>query len=821
MRLDEHRILRAALARAGSGGTGAVVCIGEPGIGKSRVVQDFAVDAAVTMHVFVLQLEPTPPGSVSPYAPLLDLVNDHWDDIESADAGEQGARLAAAVRDGAPQRVVLRLFDELVEALAAEDRVLLVADHSGAVTAPVLTALAHVVRRSGDRSVLVLVTARENEVGVERFVDDTDALVLPLVPLDDDEVTEVLAQDFGDLPQAVRDEIVRRAEGNPLHAAELAEAHRQAGEGAPATLRLLVLARLERLGDRSLQFVRAAAATGRPVTARFCAFAAGLDPDDPSLVDDAVDAGVLVRRADGTLTFPNPLVAEFTLAATPVETLRELHLRLTELLLVLESPRAEIAHHAIAAATPGDGFAREAVSLACEAAEVSLATGATDTALDLVRRARQLLPEVPAEARLTRIEGDALLHTGEIAAAARAFERSLALHADDTARLGLARALQRSGRLDAALGLFEACSGVDAERGRAEVLLGLGRVDDAWRVARAEVVRAEEGGDDARLASALANAALVEAVSMRPGAVDTATRAVEIWERAGEDSLDWPPLYALGLALESADHFDRSLAVLRRLRVWCDVRGQLEWIPRIARSETIAAFLSCNFAQMHDAIAAASDTKRNRPSHELASIWAGAAALAAVRGDDEQWRRASERSASALAEQSTPFDAGLQQWWLGIADAMRGDYPAAVDRMLRAADVFRSVGAVDFLLRTLPTACGLTAVTGDTERTRELADEYHRLGERASRLSARADQLAVDAALPGDVHERARILAEAAALYRGSDHRFGMLHTVFGAALLDPDVLDAELVRTCADLADAIGMDTPLRRLARLRRDGI
>jgi hypothetical protein len=152
---------------------------------------------------------------------------------------------------------------------------------------------------------------------------------------------------------------------------------------------------------------------------------------------------------------------------------------------------------------------------------------------------------------------------------------------------------------------------------------------------------------------------------------------------------------------------------------------------------------------------------------------------------------------------------------------MRGDYHAGADRLARAADVFRSIGAVDFLLRTLPTACGLSAVTGDEDRTRALAEEYQRLGAHASRLSARADQLAVEAALPGDVQQRAQVLAEAAALYRDSDHRFGMLHTVFGAALLDPGVLDADLVRTCTDLADAIGMDTPLRRLARTRRDGI
>ncbi|HUJ59193.1 MAG TPA: protein kinase, partial [Kofleriaceae bacterium] len=161
--------------------------------------------------------------------------------------------------------------------------------------------------------------------------------------------------------------VIARGGGNPLFVEELAQAVRDAGpdaENVPASARDVVAARADRLSGKARTALRYAAVIGGAVRARLLEELLGAEaprrpadeelsgPDESSAaaLDELVEAGFLVRPAEGELQFARGLVREVVYEALPARAQRDMHARVGRLLASRffagrDEPPAAIADH--------------------------------------------------------------------------------------------------------------------------------------------------------------------------------------------------------------------------------------------------------------------------------------------------------------------------------------------------------------------------------------------------------------------------------------------------------------------------------------------
>jgi DNA-binding SARP family transcriptional activator len=422
-RAVELRQAIAALDEA-QAGTRVVLVEGEPGIGKTRLVEELAAEAAgrgVAVHwgrafeggatpafwpwLPVLRTFARRPG-VGPAAPAL------WSLIEGADAAE-----GAGPPDTGGGRY--RLFDAaagLVASVAASQPLMVVLDDLQWADLPSLELLRFAAAQLGDAPVLVVGTVRELEVGRNDAVVETLAALsrahttrrLSLRGLSHLDTAQLVESAAG---RAVEPEVVaaiqERAEGNPFFATELArlvvaERDRDAALGAvsaggdvPSGVRDVVRRRIALLPPPSVQLLQVAAAMGRDVELDL--LAAATDRDIDAVLDDVEPA--VVHRLLGpvpdrpaTFRFSHALVRE--VVADDVSALRRarIHLRVADALEAtgreLDDVAEILAEHLWAAVPIGVGR-RAAVALE-RAAEVAVRRYAFESAEGILERAVQL-----------------------------------------------------------------------------------------------------------------------------------------------------------------------------------------------------------------------------------------------------------------------------------------------------------------------------------------------------------------------------------------------------------------------------------------------
>jgi class 3 adenylate cyclase/tetratricopeptide (TPR) repeat protein len=186
-----------------------------------------------------------------------------------------------------------------------------------------------------------------------------------LEPLDADESSSLLDSLIdvpGITPQA-RQEILERAEGNPLYIEQIAlAAHDLGPQGldpsvVPSSLSGLVTARLDRLEESSRYLVQMASVLG----SEFDRGLLRVLSDQPSSNDDMTDLlrrGILreVAGEPTRLAFSHALIQEVAYETILKRTRRELHRRAAEHLIATEGDSAKIAHHLVSAGDMEEAF---------------------------------------------------------------------------------------------------------------------------------------------------------------------------------------------------------------------------------------------------------------------------------------------------------------------------------------------------------------------------------------------------------------------------------------------------------------------------------
>ena len=442
-REPEWAELLAALDEATHDGR-IVVVEGEPGIGKTRLVEELRAHVVAQGGTAVWGRSDE--GGAAPalwpwLAPLRSLA------ATVPDVPAQlGELLSGGVAGGEPaqavqaQAIQYERFDAVADVLTVAGRgrpVAVLLDDLQWADAASLELLGHLAGRL-PTGVVVVATMRQLEVGRNDAVTDVLATIarrpgsrrLRLRGLAPTATAEILGRVQGrEVAPAVATAIHARAEGNPFYAVELARLLDEEGDlrgEVPATVGDVIRRRLTRLPAATLELLGVGAVVGRDVEIDLLASAAGLDLDQTlDALDPAVAHRLLVEVDDrpGHLRFSHALVREVVVDDMTSLRRARVHLKVAD---AIEAGGAGVddaeilADHLWRAAPVGVG--RRAAAALERAAEVSIRRVAYSSAEELLRKAVQLRRATGSGPDDDEAELDAILRLLEVARALRYFQ---------------------------------------------------------------------------------------------------------------------------------------------------------------------------------------------------------------------------------------------------------------------------------------------------------------------------------------------------------------------------------------------------------------
>ncbi len=451
-RHGEFTILSERWHRAREGEDGTVLVIGEAGIGKSRLIEQFlAAHIHDTGHI--VRFSGSPFDEDSALHPVIAFLR-HNAALEPEDsravqleklrgvlAGDDATRAAVLpllgelvgiasddsdLRALAPEALRERLLSALVEQLllVARDKPLcLVVEDLHWLDPTSQELLERLVGAIDGQPIMILLTARD---GFEApWTSRRATSVVRLVPLSPADVAGMVQSLFTDrdIPPHIGRLIARRTDGVPLFVEEVARGLLQShsldelgdaslalpDQAIPASLRESLMARLDRSGAAK-EIAQIAAVIGRSARRDVLAAVAAVSPatlDQPLAA--LLDAGVLIREPVGGAagySFSHALLRDAAYDSLLREHRRGLHLRVARALETLD-PQTIAQQPELLAMHLAEGNEPEAAApYWMEAARRSLARSALTEATRLLRRGLDALEKLPPSESVRRLRVD-------------------------------------------------------------------------------------------------------------------------------------------------------------------------------------------------------------------------------------------------------------------------------------------------------------------------------------------------------------------------------------------------------------------------------
>jgi class 3 adenylate cyclase/tetratricopeptide (TPR) repeat protein len=419
---------------------------GEPGIGKTRLATQLAVDAhgegAIVLYGRCDEEQ------VAPYGPWAEALRHYVrtgpEEVLRSHAERQGGELARVVpeigvriagypgvRETDPETERYLLFGavmSLLEEATRHEPLVLILDDLHWADKPSLSLLRHLVTHGAEMRVLVLGTYRDSDLDEGAALADlladlhreAEVSRVALRGLEAGDVVAIMeaaaGHELDETGRNVAAAIVRETEGNPFFVGELLRHLVESGAmvqgtdgrfslegeiedlGLPQSVREVVGRRVARLSEPSRRALGIAAVIGRDFDVDLLAAVLDIGEDELlDLLDEAAAASVINESGDvfGRFTFAHALV-NHTLYEDLGRTRRvRLHRRIAEALeeLCAGDPGArvtELARHWALAATPDE--AAKAAEYARQAGQRALAELAPDEALRWFGQAAELQP---------------------------------------------------------------------------------------------------------------------------------------------------------------------------------------------------------------------------------------------------------------------------------------------------------------------------------------------------------------------------------------------------------------------------------------------
>lgn len=547
----ERRMLEEAWTVAETGQRQAVFIGGEPGVGKTRLAGDLALACHSQGAIVLAGASVWDPGT--PHRPFTEALEHLLHHEPGWSLVPEGRGLVSQLKGKQPAergtRALSRreLYDAVSSVLGEVARrhpLILLLDDLHWATPNTLRLLAHVIERSHDTPMLVLVTFRTTLP--DRSSQLTAQLAelhrlegirrLDLSGLDAEAIAEYL-QIHGDVPatEARASATVLRdmTGGNPFFVREIwydasrrGGLHAVTGSEVPASIRDTLNTRLGRLGDRPRRVLEMAAVAGEQFDTSTLL---GEIPEDPGRVLAAIDAATVanliqpVQHGPGDYAFVHSLTRQAVLDGLPSNRRMELHAAVARA-LEANGPDVEsipaLAEHYLAAQHLGHH--KEAVHYAVEAGELAERGLAHEEAAAWFERASSVPADDPSERSTLLLRAAANhLRAGGFAKARNIYEGLIAAEDAATrldAAMGYEAASWRPGLAEplAAQYLTRALDGVQGEPVKAPYVLALaslgralaftGAIDQARQVGDRALSAARRLGDPAILTHALETA---------------------------------------------------------------------------------------------------------------------------------------------------------------------------------------------------------------------------------------------------------------------------------------------------------------------------
>jgi DNA-binding NarL/FixJ family response regulator len=720
-RLKEREAVAEALSRVRSGGQ-VVALVGEPGIGKTRLLAALA-ERAEAEGLLALGAAASEFEQDLPYAVWTEALDPHLRSLGDrrvqllgiAEPDALGPVLPALAQSGAADRHrVHRALRDLLERLAGARPVVLWLDDLHWADGASVDAVAALVRRPPAAAVLLAIAARAGrrppalDAALAAAGRDGRVTDLALAPLSEAEAAELVGADVAP--------IYALSGGNPFYLEQLARAHGalatpvgdrgggvgRAGEGVPAAVALALAAEVATLAPEARLVLEGAAVVGDPFEPALAAEAAGVSEADALRALDELLLRTLVRPTGAArrFAFRHPVVRHAVYEGVPGGSRLEAHARAAAALERRGAGLIARAHHVEHAAQLGDA---EAVDL-LEGAARELQGPAPASSARFHAAALRVLPDTP-EHQVRRAAIQIALAEAQSAAGDRAGARETLL-----ATLGATHDAHERNALTVRIANVEMWLGSETEsRRRLYVALGdlpaepsadrvrlhlsLGLLEHLacdFAAARAQasdaLADARVLGDPVLVASALTLRAIASAGDGHEDAATSRDLAADAFARLtdAQVSARLPGLWMLAWAEHARGRFADALATLARARTLGAASGR-EPVLMLCAVESVRPLRE--LGRLAEAVAAGEEgVDRTRlDGNPQYLIWAHCA-LASARlavGDVAGALRETEEAAGIDAEPSF-HRAGQPQWAQGAALVAAGNADRAVP-LLRAA----------------------------------------------------------------------------------------------------------------------------------------
>jgi ATP/maltotriose-dependent transcriptional regulator MalT len=718
------------LGRLAAGQPWLVQFVGEPGIGKSRLLAELCARAEDRGYL-VLEGRAAEFERDIPFGLIVDALNDYLGSLEPAllrSLDEGMLSDLASVFPSVPRydRAVVRLDDNaeryrlhyairsLLERLTARQPLVLALDDVHWADAASVEVMAHLLRRFRGP----LLGALAYRQPPPRLVGPLEAAArtgfgtrLELSPLSTADVEQLIGEDLDD---ATRATIYRESGGNPFYIEQLARSARgrsiraklgpeQASGTVPRAVIAAIREELNAVGVESRRTLQAAAVAGESFEPELIsAVAEQSERHVLGSLDELVESGFIrPTEAPRRFRFRHPIVRRAVYDAIPQGWRIGAHARAAAALAAAHAPAAALAHHVESSAVVGD---EHAIGLLVQAGR-DAAPRAPETAGRWLLAATRLLPQGKDDERRLSLLSEAataLTYAG-------AYEEALEVLMDTYDRLPpgsgeeraelvarIAFAKRMSGRPLESRSLVEQTlqSLAPDSRGALRLTLELA-TDHYWRgefgpmheVAQAAWARARER--DERLLATWAGA-LCSMASASVGRLEEARaelREIEETCAALTDDDLAEQIDVLGYLAQASSLLERpddALSYASRGLKLAQSTGQSPFIPGQLVLQTNALYMKGRIAEAAAVAESATDAAVLTGNDQFAvwALWADSLACSAA-GDTAR-ALASAREAAVLSERlAETFFSSLSRLHLAAALNTAGD-PAGARAELAA-----------------------------------------------------------------------------------------------------------------------------------------
>jgi DNA-binding SARP family transcriptional activator/predicted negative regulator of RcsB-dependent stress response len=597
---SELRQVETVVQQSAGESAGAVLLIrGEPGIGKTRLVQEidrvgrqagFARHAVQVLDFGVQQSERAismlaarllgAPRSQVEWTAAISAAENPIEadqhafvyDLLGLAPPEKMRALYDAMDNTARKQGVAEVLCQLVEARAHDTPLILVIEDIHWADRLTMDLLGAVARGSKDLPVVLVMTTRTAGNPVDQVwrtaARGAQIITLDLAPLRDSDAGKI-AKSYPELNEKLVFSCIARAEGNPLFLEQLFKNIKDRGAGdIPASIQSLVQARIDELAPDVRYAMQAASTLGQ----RFTLDALQHLLEDREVEAAALERSFLVLPDGGGYVFTHALIRDATYASLLGTTRRQLH----QSAALWFSGRDAMLH------AEHLGLAEDASAPLAylEASREQAQAYRLDQALQVVDRGLEIASSAEDCVSLSLFKGEILLDIGEIRGSIDTYRQATELAQSDIqlcrGLVGMAAGMRISDELDAALEILDRAQQL-AEAGahrlelanihflRGSLCFPLGRVEQCLeeQLQALEHARcAEDPEIEARVFSGLGDA--YYAIGRLRTAKDNWTKCVELADKLGFGRISVSNLSQVGSAKKLLLDLDAGLADCRK-----------------------------------------------------------------------------------------------------------------------------------------------------------------------------------------------------------------------------------------------------------------